>query len=176
VSEPKAGIRRLFHFEALKGLTLSARWGFSVDFVPLLSGRKLVWKKTIRSATFDLCFDPIDKEGRVPDWCSFARDASPASIAKTARTAFDMAAKDFARVDTVADICTLFDERSRIKFARFSLSNYVQTDLAWGLALLACGEEARGEEHISKFCRAFDIDPDTRLVRMSAAEARTYRQ
>lgn len=58
-------------------------------------------------------------------------------------------------------------------FSRFSLANYVQTDLAWGLALLACGHEAHGCQHIDKFCDDFGIDSEAGIIQKSYVEARS---
>jgi hypothetical protein len=59
-------IRRIFEFQALKGATYSARWGFSLDFVSALRGGRLRWKRSSKAAAFDLCIDPIDEPGDVP--------------------------------------------------------------------------------------------------------------
>jgi hypothetical protein len=53
-------VRSIFEFQALKGATYSARWGFCLDFVPLWHADGLKWKRTAKTANFDLCIDPID--------------------------------------------------------------------------------------------------------------------
>ncbi len=70
VSNTMGATRRIFEFQALKGATYSARWGFSLDFVPVMRNGHLRWKRTPKGAEFDLCIDPIDEFGDVPDWCS----------------------------------------------------------------------------------------------------------
>jgi len=56
-------ICKIFEFQPLKGLSYSARWGFSLDFVPIKKGGCLRWKRTAKTAQFDLCIDPTDIEG-----------------------------------------------------------------------------------------------------------------
>lgn len=171
VSGPTGSIRQLFEFEHLKGNIFSARWGWSVDFVPLLSGRKLGWKRTAAKARFDLCIDPIDTAGSVPGWCSFAEGASPSRIADAASAALGAASKDWSKVPDLEGLVATFEQRSGMIFQRFSLDNYAQTDLAWGLALIALGRTADGERHLAAFCENFDIDPVTAIFGKAKAEA-----
>jgi len=65
----------------------------------------------------------------------------------------------------------MFEERAAMKFARFSLENYVQTDLAWGLGLIAEGDNVRGPDLIAKFCSRSKIEPNNTMLRKSMAEA-----
>jgi hypothetical protein len=132
----------------------------------------LSWKRSASKAEFDICIDPIDDFGHVPSWCSFSRTAPQSQREKIGCAAFDAAHKDFLGVASMEDICTFFQSRSEMKFLRFSLSNYVQTELAWGLALLACGDEGEGQRHIAKFCDDFGVDPSTPALRKASTEAR----
>ncbi|MCX5512439.1 hypothetical protein [Kaistia algarum] len=66
IGETSGGIRKILEFQAYRGEHYSARWGFSVDFVPRLTKGGLAWKRTSASARFDLCIDPIDVEGIIP--------------------------------------------------------------------------------------------------------------
>lgn len=174
VGESHQQIRKIFEFESLKGATYSARWGFSVDFVPLLAGRRLSLKQSSSKAQLDLCIDPIDDLGSVPDWCSFLRSSSSKHRRNVALAAFTEAKKDFEAIASVNDICTQFDIRSKMTFRRFALSNYIQTDLAWGLCLVACGDEEAAQSHIHKFCKSFEIDRDTPALLKALANAREF--
>src|SRR5690349_12890117 len=55
-SKPPA--RRLFSIELLKGAAMTAAWGFSLDFVPHVSGGKLRWHRTDRAAMLDVVVNP----------------------------------------------------------------------------------------------------------------------
>jgi hypothetical protein len=150
-------IRRIFEFQALKGATYSARWGFSLDFVPVLQNRRLRWKRTPKSIAFDLHIEPGAKQ-----------------IARVVADATRAARRDFARVDSIADLISIFDERAQMTFGRFSLENYVQTHIAWGLGLVAIGKSAEGEAHISLFCKHFGIDRKDSVLRKAEDEAVRY--
>jgi hypothetical protein len=171
VSEPVDHLRRVFEFQALKGATYSARWGWSVDFVPVLKGKKLSWKRTAPKADFDLCINPIDVSGSVPGWCSFTASASRDQIVKTWRLSIDTALKDWERVRSRRDLVELLRIRSGMQFQRFGLDNYVQTHLAWGLVLLSLGDSMEGERHIAEFCETFEVDRDSTIIKKAEALA-----
>ena len=176
VSRTKGPVRKIFEFQAMKGARYSACWGFSLDFVPVLRRRRLRWKRTSKSAEFDLCIDPIDQAERVPAWCSFVHspvveEARPQDVIWAAKNAAYEAQNDFGRVNSVADLIGIFRERASMSFRRFSLENYVQTHIAWGLALIAIGEAEEGEVHLGRFCERYGIDRNERLIKKAEAEA-----
>ncbi|MFS8049895.1 hypothetical protein [Rhizobium sp. BR 314] len=171
VSEPRNAIRRIIEFQALKGAYYSARWGFSVDFVPRLRSGRLSWKRSLKSADFDLTIDPIDIEGAATDWCSFPFDVKIRDARKTVDDVKRVASLDLASIDTINDLLDLFKRRSEMKFRRFGLANYIQTDIAWGLSQLAAGEVVEGSDRIARFCEQFEIDPNSAILTKARAEA-----
>jgi hypothetical protein len=170
-------IRRLFEFQPIKGDVYSARWGFSLDFVPIQRAEKLAWKRTAKTARFDLSIDPIDSEGRPRRWFSVCRSAYPAkkydwdSFVRTVKDTAKGARPDFNRVNSIEDIVAIFRERSTMKFNRFSLENYIQTHIAWGLSLIAIGEPDEGEKHLQNYCARFSIDRNDRILRQAEQTA-----
>lgn len=171
VGEPHDGIRRILEFQALKGAQYSARWGFSVDFVPNLQGVRLSWKRTAKTAMFDLCIDPIDVEGHVPNWCAFTADARNGPVKKIVRAVREQSSRDFARINTLQDLRELFQQRAAMRFRRFNLANYVQTDLAWGLVEMATGEEESGANRIAAFCDRLGVASETPILVKAQQEA-----
>jgi len=131
-----APIRRLFEFQPLKGASYSARSGFSLDFVPIKRSSRLQWKRTAKTASFDLCIDPIDQAGEVRDAWYVSRFIFPLKsydwnkFTRTVKNATLAAQPDFSRVKSIDDIVAIFNERSALKFRRFSLENYIKTHLA----------------------------------------------
>lgn len=175
VSEPTGAIRRIVELAAIKGGQYSARWGFSVDFVPVLRSDRLAWKRTSSTADFDICIDPIDPEGAVPRWCSFSGDDSARHIREMSRRVRENAAKDFADVQSLADLLHLFERRSRMTFRRFSLDNYAQADLAWGLIEIAVGRQQAGQAHLSRFCTRYGVDPAAPILAKATANAKAVK-
>jgi hypothetical protein len=171
VSEPHDGIRRILEFQALKGAQYSARWGLSVDFVPNLQGARLSWKRTAKTAMFDLCIDPIDVEGHVPNWCALTADTRDGAMKKIVRAVREQASRDFARINTLHDLRELFQLRAAMRFRRFGPKNYVQTDLAWGLVEMATGDQEGGAKRIAAFCDRFGVPPETPILVKAKREA-----
>lgn len=182
VAAARPPIRSIFEFQALKGATYSARWGFSLDFVPLWSADELKWKRTAKTANFDLCIDPIDQYLGPPDWCSFSRPIWPGEVVNVARIAAAVkestrvAKFDFSRVNSISDVVAMFQERAAMRFQRFSLENYMQTHLAWGLSLISVGKASEGRRHLELFCARFSIDRNDRMLQEALLAAENTRQ
>jgi hypothetical protein len=175
VSASNAHLRYLLEFREMKGAKHSARWGVSVDFVPHLKGKKLSWKRTAEKASLDLCIDPIDVSGSIPDWCSFQESDRPSRIRQVALASLDAAKADWSSLKSLSDIAECFESRSRMQFQRFSLQNYVQSDLAWGLVHVALGNLQQGERHLHSFCENFDVAPDDPVLMKARTEAASVR-
>jgi len=173
VDEVPGPIRRIFEFQSLKGARYSARWGFSLNFVPCLRGGRLRPKRTAKAAEFDLCIDPIDELGDPPSWSSvpYPLDSEKAELGRIASKSADAACREFARVASVGDLMTMFQERAQMTFRRFSLENYVQTHLAWGLGLMAAGKREEGRAHVALFCERFEVDPNDVALRKAEVTA-----
>ncbi|HEX4409195.1 MAG TPA: hypothetical protein VH206_10530 [Xanthobacteraceae bacterium] len=169
-------IRSIFEFQAIKGGAYSARWGFSLDFVPLRRANDFQWKRTPKTAKFDLCIDPLDQHKMpLPDWFFIRRHEAndPIRLTAAAQESTRFAKLDFSRVSSIFDIVTIFRERATMQFRRFSLENYIQTDLAWGLSLIAIGDVPEGERHLELFCTRFSIDRNDRFLQQAEATAKS---
>jgi hypothetical protein len=173
VEDVPGPIRKIFEFQLLKGATYSARWGFSLNFVPLLRNGRLRSKRTAKAAEFDLCIDPIDEFGSPPNRCSITSLWIPkdGELGRIASGAADAAHQDFARVASVRDLVSLFEERAQMISQRFSLENYRQTHHAWGLGLVAIGKREEGRAHIELFCERHEVDPNDSGLRKAEEEA-----
>ena len=62
INSRNAPVRQIFSLRKFKGGKLAPAWGISLDFVPHLSGKKLKWHRTHKSAIFDLTVDPREPE------------------------------------------------------------------------------------------------------------------
>lgn len=171
VSHPEDHIRYHFRFQALKGWAYAGCWGVSIDFVPRLAGQKLTWKRTEKTAVCDLTIDPVDTTGYVPRWCTFYAVERDRQVARAARAAWKAAKSDFSRINGLADVVGMFEQRSTMRFRRFSPENYVQTDIAWGLSLIALGRPDQGEKLIEKYCANFGIHRDTPVLLSAMKQA-----
>ncbi len=174
VRTARSHVRGIFEFQALKGGIYSARWGLSLDFVPLLRGDRLRWKRTANTEDFDLCIDPIDEYGAPPAWCSFSRSTPPREgrMALAVNEATQAAKFAFSRANSIVDVVGMFRQRAALHFRRFDLENYAQTHLAWGLSLIVVGDLTEGERHLELFCARFSIDRQDQMIRQALLAAR----
>ncbi|MDQ6436530.1 hypothetical protein RB623_20970 [Mesorhizobium sp. LHD-90] len=69
------------------------------------------------------------------------------------------------------EVADWFNERSKMTFRRFSLDNYVQTELAWGLVLIALGKHDQGQQRLAAFCENFAIAPDAAILLQARKQA-----
>jgi len=51
-------VRRMFELQLLKGAGIKACWGFSLDFVPHISGGRVRWHRSDKTAMLDVMVDP----------------------------------------------------------------------------------------------------------------------
>lgn len=128
-----------------------------MDFVPLLKGNRLVPKRVAKTVTFDLCLDPIDVAEDVPTWCVLQKQDNKRNVAIVVSASVSAAMADWNKLTSVADVVAAFEMRSAMHFRRFSLQNYAQTELAWGLALMSLGRTEEGQAHLQEFCAQYDI-------------------
>ena len=174
-------IRRIFRFQPLKGLTILRVLGlFVTTSYQSEGGGSLCWKahgencgirfvhrsdrsrrrptRLVRALLFHLSREILLLEGT--------------KVPRTVKGTVRAARLDFNRVKSIHDIIEIFRERSMMKFRRFSLENYVQTHIAWGLGLIAIGQAQEGEIHLQKYCTSFSIDRNDRILRAAEAAAR----
>ncbi len=57
----KPPVKRMFELMLLKGAGMRVQWGFSLDFVPHISGGRVRWHRTGRNAMLDVVIDPSEK-------------------------------------------------------------------------------------------------------------------
>jgi hypothetical protein len=92
-------------------------------------------------------------------------------IAAAVKESARVAKVDFSRVNSISDVVATFQERAAMRFQRFSLENYIQTHLAWGLSLIAVGEPAEGRRHLELFCANFSLERSDRMLRQAILAA-----
>ncbi|RUV07296.1 hypothetical protein EOA60_27970 [Mesorhizobium sp. M1A.F.Ca.IN.020.06.1.1] len=138
---------------------------------PIFGRGKLTWKGTAKSAAFNLCIDPIDLSGSIPGWCSFYANDRDYHVERVALAAVKAARLDWSKITALGDFAHIFEQRAKMKFKRFSLENYVQTDLAWGLILIALGRLNEGQHRLDAFCQQFAIAPGSTILANAKDEA-----
>jgi len=134
-SRPPA--RRVFQMSLLKGTGIVAQWGFSLDFVPHVSGRGLRWHRSDRTAKLDVIVDP-----KRPCQTSYSDGAKwlhhdlktlvPDAVARAEET--------WRRGATFAGMLEILREIREQKPNRFNFQNYSQLPLALMFLLARTGD------------------------------------
>jgi len=148
----KQPIREIIDLQKINDLYVNPKWGFSFDYVPLVDGIEIKWHRTNRKANFDLTLDPVDMEDirvwaiyNIPD-PEMVKMAGKASALR----AVSMAMSLFNRVQSVADLPALFEERLRQRNMRFGFFNYVQHPLAYAFTLAKLQNGIAAKEWLQK--------------------------
>ncbi len=179
VRSVKAPMREIFSIEALKGGHYSPSWGISCGYVPVLKGRQFRRQSTERNAVPDLIIDPIDVGGHVdPHSFSFITGAdarAPLEQIEVCASHFvPLAFADFDRVSALSDFCDLFEERSLLKYRRFTFYMYVQHCISRGFVEILRGRSEEGRRQVRAFCADHDArfdDPVLSACIRAAEEA-----
>jgi hypothetical protein len=154
VRSAKQPIRELFSVLAMKGAAFSPCWGFSLDFVPHVSGSSVRWHRSTKAAHFDLCYDPVDYTTDVDEWfvdSLMGRSVARKGAARVTRQALELALPWFASVNTLADLVREFEAKKERPFVRFGFYNYVQGPLAYAFVLARVGRWADAEAEIGRY-------------------------
>jgi hypothetical protein len=144
VRSTNAPIRDIFELSPLKGAVLSPRWGFSLDFVPHVSGRSVRWHRTAKAAVFDLCYDPVDAPAEFPGSCDISYLHGPLHAAAQATDVVARVAgaalRFWGQVPSEHDLLAAFAALKMRPTIRFGFYSYVQHPLAYAFTLARAGE------------------------------------
>ncbi len=151
VDSRQAPIRRMFVLAAWKGGAVAPRWGFSLDYVPHLSGEAFRWHRTARSARPDLFLDAIAREMDL-DTLRGARwlDAHlPMVVERSIRQAYLL----WESVASLRDLPNAFDRvmRHREVNRQFTYANLVQPGLAHAFTLAKLGRLEAAETMLENY-------------------------
>jgi hypothetical protein len=145
----------LFEIQALKGASYSPLWGFSLNFVPHLSGKNVRFHSTDKSALFDYRYDPLDinfgSRKKQEEWIISRFDGlknAKRNAKRSARRAIPLAMRSFSQINNIPDLIKLYAEslqsyRSRTP-SRFGFFNYSQYPIAYAFLLSRQGKYDEG--------------------------------
>jgi hypothetical protein len=169
-----APVRQMFAYVQLKGGAVAPQWGFSLDFVPHLSGKKIAWHRTEKSALFDAFVD-----GQGPKLnLSYMWGVSGLleNMQSRVSAALESAIAFWARGSSLEQVCSLVEELRVQPGSQF----YTQLPIASAMCFAICGREAEGRKELERYIegrgliekavadlwRAFDdVPPESRSVR-----------
>jgi hypothetical protein len=148
--------RRLFELQLLKGAGLKACWGYSLDFVPHLSGQSIRWHRSDTTARLDVFIDPISL-GQ-PSWL-FGAEILEADLRGLLAVAVPAAQGDWNRGSTYQGALDLIGEIRDKKTNCFDYLNYTQLPIASAFLNAKTGILKRAEQELDEFLDRDRVGP-----------------
>jgi hypothetical protein len=145
-SQPPA--RRLFELQLLKGAGLKACWGFSLDFVPHVSGGTVRWHRSEKAAMLDLIIDPVWLPQ--PTYLHGA-DRFRAELRALLHEAVAAAQRDWSRGSTYEGMLGLIREIREQHTNCFDYRNYTQLPLALAFLTAKTGDLESAERELDEY-------------------------
>ena len=144
-SRPPA--RRLFELQLLKGAALKACWGFSLDFVPHISGGTTRWHRSDKTAMLDIIVDP--KALPQPSYL-YGTGRLRADLVALLPVAVAAAQRDWERGSTYEGMLTIIRDIREQQTNCFGFRNYTQLPLASVFLLVKTGKLAMAERELEQ--------------------------
>lgn len=152
-----APARRVFEMALFKGAAMKPRWGFSLDFVPHLSGSRVSWHRSNRAAELDVVLEIQENK-----YASYLHGAARLrhDLEHLAPAALERALETWRRGSTLSgilDIVRDLRERKRNAF-------YVQ--FSWRLPLTfmflsaKLGDLEAAQAELEAYARKYELDED----------------
>lgn len=167
VRSSRAPIRDVLEVRALKGVSYSPMWGFSLDFVPhVTTSGETKWHRTAKSARFDLAYWPIDfaplaSERRDWDVSPFATpDELQEDLVRVTRMVMAHAVPFWERVRGIEDLSSVYREFRSRPSVGLPFGSFPQQVLASAFVLAKSGDPA-GRTELADYIRAYDVAPET---------------
>jgi len=140
--------RRLFELQLLKGASLKACWGFSLDFVPHVSGSSVRWHRSDKTAMLDVIIDPVG----LPQPCFlFGNEHFRAELSSLLPGAVAAAQRDWDRASTFEGMLQLIREIREHNTNCFGYRNYTQLPLAFAFLTAMTGNLESAERELDEY-------------------------
>jgi hypothetical protein len=160
-----APIRQVFEYRQLKGGVLAPAWGFSLDFVPHLSARKLKWHRTEKSALLDAWIDgQIHRELDLT--YMYGVSALLENLQPKVSRAVQKATEFWNRGRSLQQVCTLVEE---LKSDRWNIT-HSQLPMAYCFCLARSGRESDGRRELASLIASEALYPTTRPSEKTIAD------
>lgn len=146
VDNSRPPVRPVLAFQKMKGGVLWPMYGLSIDFVPVVAGKRAVMRKGQKSAKFDIRIDPRDHLFDI----SFMWGAAAAlqDIKQTLPVVLERALPFWLQHQTVFSLSDAirFEEAHTTAIPGLGIENYVQAGFARPYLLAATGHTERATE------------------------------
>jgi hypothetical protein len=144
----QAPARRLFELQLLKGAGLKACWGFSLDFVPHLSGGSVRWHRSDKAAKLDVIIDPVALPQ--PTYL-YGPERLRAELRGLLPEAVAAAQRDWRRGSTYEGMLALIHDIREHHTNCFGYRNYTQLPLAFAFLTAKTGDLESAERELDEY-------------------------
>jgi hypothetical protein len=153
-----APTRRVFEMQLLKGATMKARWGFSLDFVPHLSGSRVYWHRSNRTAQLDVVLELDERKCNA----SFLHGAAwlHRDLERLAPAALQQAQETWRRGSTLSGILDVVRELRERKINSFYVHFNWHLPLAFMFLSAKIGDLAAAQLELEAYARKYELDED----------------
>jgi hypothetical protein len=144
----KPPARRLFELQLLKGASLKACWGFSLDFVPHVSGSGIRWHRSDKTAMLDVIVDPVT----LTQPCfHYGPEQFRLELGTLLPDAVAAAQRDWDRASTYKGMLQLIREIREQNTNCFGYRNYTQLPLAFAFLNAKTGNLELAERELHEY-------------------------
>jgi hypothetical protein len=153
-------VRRMFELRLRKGAGMRAQWGFSLDFVPHISGGRTRWHRPDKTAMLDVVIDPGEE---VLPRASLIHGADRLhdDLKRLLPIAVERAKETWRRGDTARGLLDLVDEIREHKFNASPLDMYAQPSLAYAFLSAKVGDLRSAEQELNRYVSRRKLNNDT---------------
>ncbi len=152
-----APVRRVFEMQLLKGAAMKAIWGFSLDFVPHLSGGRVCWHRSNRTAKFDV-FVELEK----CNLASFLHGAAwlHRDLERLVPAALERAQETWRRGSNLAGMLDIVGEIRERKINSFYVHFSWQLPLTFMFLSAKIGDLAAAQAELETYARPHELAED----------------
>jgi len=150
-------VRRMFEISLLKGAGIGAQWGFSLDFVPHISGGRVRWHRSDKTAMLDVIVEP-----RGLPQPSFIH--GPARLTEGLRQllpeAIHRAEESWRKGSTLEGMLDIIRDIRDRRSNGLGYENYTQLPLAYAYLSAKIGDVQTALQELEEYVKRFDLDDD----------------
>jgi hypothetical protein len=153
-------VKRMFELMLLKGAGMRIRWGFSLDFVPHISGGRVQWHRTEKKAVLDIIVDP--KEEALPQ-LSFLHGAARLreDLNHLVPTAVKKAKQTWRRGETGRGLLDLVLEIRERQTNAWAFNTYTQLPRACAFLYARLGDLGSAQQELDHYVSRLKLDDET---------------
>jgi len=152
-------IRRMFELLLLKGASMRARCGFSLDFVPHISGGRVGWHRSDKTAILDVIVDPTEKTlprlGYIHGVARLHDD-----LQRLLPIAAQKATETWRRGETESGLLALVREIREHNTNCFPFDMYTQLPLAYAFLSAKLGDLSSAEQDLDCYVSRHKLDDE----------------